>query len=124
MSVCHSLTIISGELAGDPLDLIMFRGTGWSIQQPEQYDNLQCTTVRSPSSPSAPDYEYGVVRDFPFASARQCQSVVVRRAERDHFTVFCKGSPEKVAALAEGTGTLPGDFRQTLERSAHKTLVH
>ena len=29
MATCHSLTLINGELSGDPLDLIMFRATGW-----------------------------------------------------------------------------------------------
>lgn len=29
MATCHSLTIIEGEIAGDPLDVIMFHGTGW-----------------------------------------------------------------------------------------------
>ena len=28
MATCHSLTIIDGELAGDPLDLNMFQATG------------------------------------------------------------------------------------------------
>ncbi len=29
MATCHSLTIIEGQIAGDPLDLIMFQATGW-----------------------------------------------------------------------------------------------
>ena len=29
MATCHSLTIIDGELSGDPLDLIMFEAIGW-----------------------------------------------------------------------------------------------
>ena len=29
MATCHSLTIIEGELSGDPLDLIMFESTKW-----------------------------------------------------------------------------------------------
>ena len=29
MATCHSLTIIEGEIAGDPLDVIMFQFTGW-----------------------------------------------------------------------------------------------
>lgn len=29
MATCHSLTIIDGEIRGDPLDLIMFEATGW-----------------------------------------------------------------------------------------------
>ena len=29
MATCHSLTIIEGELSGDPLDLKMFNSTNW-----------------------------------------------------------------------------------------------
>ena len=29
MATCHSLTIIEGSLAGDPLDLKMFEATNW-----------------------------------------------------------------------------------------------
>ena len=29
MVTCHSLTVIDGEISGDPLDLIMFKSTKW-----------------------------------------------------------------------------------------------
>lgn len=29
MATCHSLTVIDGELTGDPLDLKMFEATDW-----------------------------------------------------------------------------------------------
>jgi len=29
MATCHSLTIIEGSIAGDPLDLKMFEAAGW-----------------------------------------------------------------------------------------------
>ena len=29
MATCHSLTIIEGQLSGDPLDQKMFEATGW-----------------------------------------------------------------------------------------------
>ena len=35
MATCHSLTIIGGEIAGDPLDVIMFQFTGWVGVVPE-----------------------------------------------------------------------------------------
>lgn len=34
MATCHSLTIIDGELSGDPLDLKMFESTGWILEEP------------------------------------------------------------------------------------------
>ena len=29
MATCHSLTVIDGQLSGDPLDLKMFQATDW-----------------------------------------------------------------------------------------------
>jgi cation-transporting ATPase 13A3/4/5 len=33
MATCHSLTVIDGELTGDPLDLKMFAATDWVKNQ-------------------------------------------------------------------------------------------
>ena len=55
MATCHSLTLIEGKLSGDPLDVIMFEGTGWGLEEPSQddgeggsYDNLFPTVVKPP----------------------------------------------------------------------------
>lgn len=29
LSSCHSLTVIDGEICGEPLDVTMFKATGW-----------------------------------------------------------------------------------------------
>ena len=51
MATCHSLTVISEQLTGDPLDLKMFQSTGWALEEPtldtsEQFDNIAPTVVR------------------------------------------------------------------------------
>jgi hypothetical protein len=33
MACCHSLTMIEGEISGDPLDLIMFNSISWVSKQ-------------------------------------------------------------------------------------------
>ena len=68
-----------------------------------------------PSTTSSSAHEFGVLRQFPFSSSRQCMSVVVRKMEDDHFTVFCKGSPEKIIRLARPE-SVPRDFDRVLER--------
>jgi cation-transporting ATPase 13A3/4/5 len=35
MATCHSVFIINGELAGDPLDVKMFQSTGWGLEEPD-----------------------------------------------------------------------------------------
>ena len=34
MATCHSLALINGELKGDPMDLKMFKATGWVSNGP------------------------------------------------------------------------------------------
>lgn len=43
--------------------------------------------------------EMGIVRQFPFSSALQRMSVVVRRLGAKHMDAFLKGAPEVVASL-------------------------
>lgn len=35
LASCHSLTYISGQMVGDPLDIKMFQGTGWVLEEPK-----------------------------------------------------------------------------------------
>ncbi|CAG5115111.1 unnamed protein product, partial [Candidula unifasciata] len=50
MAACHSLTIIDGQLSGDPLDLIMFNAINWYIEEPgsdtQKYDTIMPTIVK------------------------------------------------------------------------------
>lgn len=53
MVTCHSITIINGEMKGDPLDLKMFDSTGWTLEEANisddvKYDLLFPTIVRPP----------------------------------------------------------------------------
>ncbi|XP_043280695.1 polyamine-transporting ATPase 13A3 isoform X2 [Venturia canescens] len=41
MVTCHSITIIDGQLVGDPLDLKMFESTGWHLEEPDVSDNTK-----------------------------------------------------------------------------------
>lgn len=82
-----------------------------------QFDSLQSTRVRSPPASATSDsaHEFGILREFAFSSSRQCMSVIVRKLHSDHFTVFCKGSPEKIGALSR-PASVPRDFDRVLER--------
>ncbi|XP_059084646.1 polyamine-transporting ATPase 13A3-like isoform X1 [Tigriopus californicus] len=132
MATCHSLTIIDGELSGDPLDLKMFESTGWILEEPtgnssEMYDQIAPTVVRPPEPPGSPkrsesdlgDNDIGIIRQFPFSSNRQCMSVIVRRLPANPFTVFCKGSPEKIASICVPE-TIPKNFHEVLQEYTQK----
>lgn len=58
MTTCHSITFMSGELKGDPLDLKMFESTGWILEEANvsddtKYDLLFPTIVRPPKRPQS-----------------------------------------------------------------------
>ena len=46
-------------------------------------------------------FEIGIVRQFPFSSALQRMSVVVRRLGEKHMDAYLKGAPEIVASLCK-----------------------
>uniref|UniRef100_A0A3Q1CHX1 Uncharacterized protein n=1 Tax=Amphiprion ocellaris TaxID=80972 RepID=A0A3Q1CHX1_AMPOC len=106
MATCHSLTKIEGELSGDPLDLKMFSATGWVSKRSQ--------VVRPPKNFIHEACEIGIVRQFPFSSALQRMSVVVRRLGEKHMEAFLKGAPEVVASLCK-QHTVPQSFTETLE---------
>uniref|UniRef100_I3JWX4 Polyamine-transporting ATPase 13A3 n=1 Tax=Oreochromis niloticus TaxID=8128 RepID=I3JWX4_ORENI len=136
MATCHSLTKIEGELSGDPLDLKMFSATGWILEEPTEeetalHNPIMPTVVRPPkhiapeshqSNPLTQSMELselsaceiGIVRQFPFSSALQRMSVVVRRLGVKHMDAFLKGAPEVVASLCR-QHTIPQTFTETLE---------
>ena len=105
MATCHSLTIIDGNLSGDPLDLIMFDAIGWELEEPGEEESrfdMMVPTVVFPSSKYHVDsrnIQIGVIRQFTFTSGLQRMSVIVRNLIDDHFELYCKGAPEMIASL-------------------------
>uniref|UniRef100_A0A8C4DJ75 Polyamine-transporting ATPase 13A3 n=1 Tax=Dicentrarchus labrax TaxID=13489 RepID=A0A8C4DJ75_DICLA len=133
MATCHSLTKIEGELSGDPLDLKMFSATGWILEEPTEeetalHNPIMPTVVRPPKHNvpetgnrgkqlawlSPKSCEIGIVRQFPFSSALQRMSVVVRKLGEKHMDAYLKGAPEVVASLCK-QHTVPQSFTETLE---------
>ncbi|GAB1609336.1 cation-transporting ATPase 13A3-like isoform X2 [Argonauta hians] len=55
MATCHSLTMIDGDLCGDPLDLKMFLSLNWVLEEPgkdtTRFDSLMPTVVRPREPP-------------------------------------------------------------------------
>ncbi|KAM3604956.1 uncharacterized protein V6R79_018601 [Siganus canaliculatus] len=136
MASCHTLTKIEGQLSGDPLDLKMFSATGWILEEPTEeettlHNPIMPTVVRPPNFTKAPEAEkndsliqttsgeIGIVRQFPFSSAKQRMSVVVRRLGRKHMDAYLKGAPEVVASLCK-QHTVPQNFTETLETYARQ----
>ena len=128
MATCHSLTIIDGEVTGDPLDVKMFDATGWELdessilEEVERYESLIPTVVR-PKTENGPsdenEVEFAILKQFTFSSELQRSSVVVRRSGKPNMDVFVKGSPEMIRSLCIEE-TIPKDFNAVLRKYAEE----
>lgn len=144
MVTCHSITLMNGEMKGDPLDLKMFESTGWKLEEANvsddtKYDLLFPTVVKppvsrgsqlqlmlqSPPSESQLDtldmssHDIGIVREFSFTSSLQRMAVITRKICDRNFNVYCKGSPEMIATLCKPE-TIPTDFNEKLNYYAQQ----
>uniref|UniRef100_A0A8D9BL32 Cation-transporting ATPase n=2 Tax=Cacopsylla melanoneura TaxID=428564 RepID=A0A8D9BL32_9HEMI len=106
MATCHSLTLINGELSGDPLDLKMFESTGWKLEEPNlkedsHYELPIPAIVRPPCGGSDTGIEIGLVHQYQFSSTLQRMSIITRQLGSEDLMVFCKGSPEMIQSLSK-----------------------
>nr|XP_048309896.1 probable cation-transporting ATPase 13A5 isoform X2 [Myodes glareolus] len=137
MTSCHSLILLDGTIQGDPLDLKMFEGTGWNMEEcqvPSSKLGLSdsSTVIKpGPKASQSPVDAITVLRQFPFSSGLQRMSVIAQLAGDLHLQVYMKGAPEMVARFCRSE-TVPKNFPQELRNYtvqgfrvialAHKTL--
>lgn len=129
MAACHSLILLNGELTGNPLDIKLFEAIEWELKDQynagvnPDYGVPTPTLVSPPKGPrssggifrSAPsNLEIACLKTYPFDSAVQRMTVVIKKKGAPHFDVFVKGAPEKVASLCKAE-TIPSDFSSVLQ---------
>ncbi|KAL4220880.1 hypothetical protein ACF0H5_019146 [Mactra antiquata] len=128
MATCHSLTIIDGEISGDPMDVIMFNSTKWNLEEPgsdtSRFDTIMPTVVRPTTKDTfmpeedlgeASHFEVGVVRQFTFSSSLKRMSVITRTLGRSNMDIYCKGAVETISALCRPE-TVPEDVDSVLHQ--------
>ncbi|KAG8515835.1 putative cation-transporting ATPase 13A5, partial [Galemys pyrenaicus] len=119
MASCHSLILLDGTIQGDPMDLKMFEGTAWVI---EDFNTDYCTFGMSqsniiikpgPRASQSPVEAIGILRQFPFSSGLQRMSVVAQLAGEERLHVYMKGAPEMLVRFCRPE-TVPKNFSQEL----------
>ncbi|XP_077146443.1 putative cation-transporting ATPase 13A4 isoform X2 [Ranitomeya variabilis] len=120
MVSCHSLIFLDGKTQGDPLDLKMFEGTGWILQDADiktkEDEDSQSYKIVKPGldSEKVPVEGIAILHQFPFSSSLQRMSVIVEIMGEDEFLIFMKGAPEMVAQFCT-PDTVPLNYHRELE---------
>ncbi|XP_077204016.1 putative cation-transporting ATPase 13A5 [Paroedura picta] len=120
MATCHSLLVLDGKVQGDPLDLKMFEGTGWGLEEagPELSQTSpaeECTVVK-PGQDASQVSVAGVLilHQFPFSSSLQRMSVIAQELGKNSYDLYMKGAPEMVAGFCTAE-SVPRHFLQELQ---------
>ncbi|XP_044277054.1 probable cation-transporting ATPase 13A5 [Varanus komodoensis] len=120
MATCHSLFLLDGKIQGDPLDLKMFEGTKWELEESGPAEDAagllesHIVVKPGPDASQAPVEGIAILRQFPFSSSLLRMSVVTQDLGKDVFDLYMKGAPEVVANLCE-PATVPANFQTELE---------
>ncbi|XP_035400635.1 probable cation-transporting ATPase 13A5 [Cygnus atratus] len=119
MVSCHSLVVLDKKIQGDPLDLKMFEGTHWEIEESNTSQDgagvLHTCVVRpGPKASSAPVEGIAILHQFPFSSGLQRMSVVSQKIGEEQYDLYMKGAPEIVSSLCRQE-TVPADFLKELK---------
>lgn len=115
MATCHALALIDGVAVGDPLEVEMFRASGFSMAS----SGSAILSVHSPGPP-LPSTQYDVLRHFEFTSDRARAGSLIRRPNND-IIYYSKGSPEAILKLVDQT-TVPSDIHSTLTTLSKRGL--
>uniref|UniRef100_A0A803T411 Cation-transporting ATPase n=1 Tax=Anolis carolinensis TaxID=28377 RepID=A0A803T411_ANOCA len=120
MTTCHSLLFLDGRIQGDPMDLKMFEGTGWEMEEsgsgdPESGAPKTCSVVKpGPKASKAPSEGMSILHQFPFSSSLLRMSVVTKELGKDTHGLYMKGAPETVAGFCLPK-TVPPSFQAELK---------
>lgn len=123
--VCtNCITRVNNILLGDPIDIEMFKSTGW-IMEESANDSLNYSVTYQPSqelnNTTQPKYKLQLVRRFNFISKLQRMSVIIKNPEESYYKIFCKGSPEKIKQLCR-IETIPSNFNRILSQYTNHGL--
>ena len=112
MAACHTLAIIENDIIGDPLDVEIFKATGWQLA----LTSAEATTYVESVVKGRKLYQ---TKTFPFTSETARQSVIA--TDKDSNYIFTKGAPEIIETLSLPE-TIPTDYYKKLHALTNSGL--
>uniref|UniRef100_A0A8C4V897 Cation-transporting ATPase n=1 Tax=Falco tinnunculus TaxID=100819 RepID=A0A8C4V897_FALTI len=116
MVSCHSLVVLDKKIQGDPLDLKMFEGTHWEVEDSSTAQDGAlgiCIVKPGPKASRAPVEGIAILHQFPFSSGLQRMSVVSQKIGEEQYDLYMKGAPETVSSFCR-QDTVPDNFLKEL----------
>ncbi|XP_066458073.1 probable cation-transporting ATPase 13A5 [Eleutherodactylus coqui] len=116
MASCHSLVLMDGKVHGDPLDIKMFEGTGWELEECKAYEKSSSYSIVTPGSRTLNLAVQGfcIFYQFPFSSSLQRMSVITKPIGEMKYLAFMKGAPEVIVQFCKKE-TVPDNFSCILD---------
>ena len=109
MASCTSITYVRNKLVGDPLDIIMFEASGWTMTEQNLRHGLAAF-----SQINGNERDIVLLKRFDFDSNLRLMSVICSDENLLNYYAYVKGSPETVASICDPR-TLPCDFASVLK---------
>lgn len=136
LASCHNICKVNNKLIGDPIDLEMFKESGWKFLENNSEGGLLEATVIPKNERYLKDklftfpldmedniikehYELAIIKRYDFTSKLQRMSVIVKSFNEENYKVFTKGSPEKILELCRSE-TIPSNFNESLNKYTSK----
>ncbi|OMJ12100.1 putative cation-transporting ATPase [Smittium culicis] len=102
LASCHSVSELDGELIGNPVDIEMFKNTGWTLKTQSDKQNPLIVPPNNGLDASGKTYEpIQILKEFEFQHHRQSMSVCVQEVDSGNVYSFVKGSFEKIAEIVD-----------------------
>ena len=96
MASCHNLSLVGGQISGDPLEIELLNASGWTLRKSADSTSLMDVT------PSESREKYSILKHFEFSADKLRAGTILKRPNGE-LVYLLKGSPEMVINIS---GTL------------------
>jgi cation-transporting P-type ATPase 13A2 len=109
MASCHSLSVVDGTPDGDPLEVELYRASGWSLTLAPGSKHVE--VIPPPSHPNG-GKPHQICRHFEFSPEKLRAGTILHRPSGE-FIFLVKGSPEMIIQLSK-PGSIPPEVEQDI----------
>ncbi|KAI7902768.1 uncharacterized protein BX663DRAFT_552164 [Cokeromyces recurvatus] len=123
LATCHAVTTLNGQFIGNPVDIEMFRSSGWQLNDHTDYIDTLTPPPPPPSSSSLSQTDnqspIHVLKRYEFVHARMSMSVAVLDTATNKVHIFIKGAYEKIKELSH-PDSIPQDYDRITANQARE----